>query len=213
VETRGQEGKRPAKGRADLPSAAEPIVANLHTRADVCALSTVPERGSGEAAGGAFLEQKDPLEGTDPGKPGRSFKERTAADLMQMNARFATLETAAMEMAREMIAGGFGSMPVVDQERHLLGIVSEYDLLDAVLSGRDLENLPAKEIMQHPFSVWEDATAEAALRLLQRNHLIRVPVTDNEGKVKGIIARRDLLRAYVEGKEERPQGCQTRRNL
>ena len=34
--------------------------------------------------------------------------------------------------------------------------------------------------------------------VLQNNHLIRVPVLDNVGKLIGIVARRDLLRGYLQ---------------
>lgn len=49
-----------------------------------------------------------------------------------------------------MVNGNFGSVPVVDDEMRLIGIVSEYDLLDALLTGVDVTHLSAEEIMKHP---------------------------------------------------------------
>jgi CBS domain-containing protein len=33
--------------------------------------------------------------------------------------------------------------------------------------------------------------------VLQTNHLIRVPVVDQDGKLIGIVARRDIVRGYL----------------
>jgi CBS domain-containing protein len=126
----------------------------------------------------------------------------TAAHLMEKKVRCSTPETSAYALAKEITGGNFGSIPIVDGRGSLIGIVSEFDLLEAVISGMDLKNLRAKEVMKHPFSAFEKANAASVLRFLQKNHLIRVPVTDGEGKVIGIVARRDLLGACLEGEEE-----------
>ena len=119
----------------------------------------------------------------------------TAAHLMEKEVRSSPADASAY-------GGNFGSIPIVDGRGSLIGIVSEFDLLEAVISGMDLKNLRAKEVMKHPFSAFEKANAASVLRFLQKNHLIHVPVTDGEGKVIGIVARRDLLNACIEGEED-----------
>ncbi|HET6370905.1 MAG TPA: CBS domain-containing protein [Nitrospiria bacterium] len=126
----------------------------------------------------------------------------TAAHLMEKEVRSSPADASAYDLAKEMTRGNFGSIPIVDGRGSLIGIVSEFDLLEAVISGMDLKNLRAKEVMKHPFSAFEKANAASVLRFLQKNHLIHVPVTDGEGKVIGIVARRDLLNACIEGEED-----------
>jgi CBS domain-containing protein len=136
---------------------------------------------------------------------GKTLMQMRVASLMERGVRCHIPEVPAYTLAKEMIEGNFGSVPIVDRERRLLGIVSEFDLLEALLSGMDLMSLPARELMKHPFSVSEDSEGEEVMRFLQRNHLIRVPVTDGQNRVVGIVARRDLLRGCLEARENPPQ--------
>ncbi|MFQ5597451.1 MAG: CBS domain-containing protein [Nitrospiria bacterium] len=95
--------------------------------------------------------------------------------------------------------GGFGSVPIVDSQMRLIGLVSEFDILNTLLKGRDLRNTPASEIMSHPvISISEDMPVEEIVALLQSRHLIRVPVVDSEEKLIGLVARRDILGCYIE---------------
>lgn len=96
-----------------------------------------------------------------------------------------------------MVHGNFGSVPIIDKQMRLIGIVSEYDLLDSILTGLDLKNLSAAEIMKYPHAVSIGAQAMEIVRLIQKNHLICLPVVDREGRVVGIVARRDLLNGYL----------------
>ena len=91
----------------------------------------------------------------------------------------------------------FGSLPVVDEAGVLVGIVSEYDLLQAMIEGRDLRKILATEIMSaHPVTVTEEQTLAQVADLFQDRYLTRVPVVRNN-KLVGILARRDLLFGYT----------------
>ncbi len=80
----------------------------------------------------------------------------------------------------------------------VLGIVSEFDLLKAIPEGKDLSKVTAGELMtKGAISVAQEAPAMEIIRFLQRKHLIRVAVVDAEGRLDGIISRRDLLQGYV----------------
>jgi CBS domain-containing protein len=52
---------------------------------------------------------------------------------------------------------------------------------------------------KEPICLDADQTVEAAIELMTRHHVIRIPVVRN-GKLVGIVSRTDILRAYV--KEE-----------
>ena len=90
-------------------------------------------------------------------------------------------------------------MPIVDENNKLVGIVSEFDLLAALRKGKKLQDVVAGEILTaNPVSVTQDTDVVTLMDVLQNNHLIRVPVLDNVGKLIGIVARRDLLRGYLQ---------------
>ncbi len=75
--------------------------------------------------------------------------------------------------------------------------MSEYDLLQVMIEGRDLRKVLVTEIMSaHPVTVTEDQTLVQVADLFQDRYLTRVPVVRN-GKLVGILARRDLLYGYT----------------
>lgn len=138
------------------------------------------------------MRRTDMMRGTKP------LREMTALHLMERAVAFFKKETKCDAILSAMVNGNFGSVPIVDREMRLIGIVSEYDLLDALLTGVDVTCLSAEEIMKHPYSVSLDCSALEIARFIQQNHLIRVPVVDQENRLVGMVARRDLLNGYLE---------------
>jgi CBS domain-containing protein len=129
-----------------------------------------------------------------------SLAEMTAAHLMEEELVAFEGETACHDIARSMVNGNFGSVPIVNPTRGLIGMLTEADLLDALSRGKDLKKTPASELMSQPVSIAEEMTAEEIIALFQARHLIRVPVVDSRGRLVGMIARRDLLSGYIESK-------------
>ena len=92
---------------------------------------------------------------------------------------------------------GYGSLPVVDDDMNLIGIVSEYDLLGVLLEKRDEKTIKAEDIMtKNPTTVKEDTSIFNVIKILEDNKLIRVPVIKGT-KLVGIITRRDVLYCYL----------------
>lgn len=128
-------------------------------------------------------------------------KTLTVGQLMQDAVTQCTDRTDAATIAHLMTHRNYGSMPVVDGEGTLVGIVTEYDLLQAVIDGRDLRKVLAAEIMSaHPLTVTEDQTLVQAADLFQDRYVTRVPVVRNN-KLVGILARRDLLFGYLKASQ------------
>lgn len=112
---------------------------------------------------------------------------------------------------------GISSVPVVDAEGRILGIVTECDLLrhlaspedtptswlHKLISGRDMQakhyarthGLLARDVMTSPvISVDTDATAAHCAALMEQHRIKRLPVLRN-GMLVGVVSRADLLRA------------------
>lgn len=125
------------------------------------------------------------------------FGRLTVGTLMEKNVQSEKKETKAELLASEMMEG-FGSIPIIDPSGRLVGIVSEFDLLNTLRKGKFLRDVTAGEIMTaDPVSVTQNTDVLTAIDVLQNNHLIRVPVVDSTGKLIGILARRDVLRGYL----------------
>ena len=126
------------------------------------------------------------------------FGQLTVRMIMEKEVQSANKETVADMLASYMMEG-FGSVPIIDGNNKLLGIVSEFDLLTALRKGKKLNEVTAGEIMTaNPVSVTQDTNVMTLIDVLQNNHLIRAPVVDSTGRLIGIVARRDLLRGYLQ---------------
>ncbi len=126
------------------------------------------------------------------------FKLLKAEQFMQDNVFAYHPHNTGMTLAQVMTERGFGSVPVVDKDHKLIGIVSEFDLLKALMEDKELEKVSAGDLMTwNPVSVAPDTPAMEIIRLLEEKHLIRMPVVDTDGKLIGVVARRDILQGYV----------------
>jgi len=127
----------------------------------------------------------------------RDFGEMMVKQVMQKMVQSAHLKTKGDVLASLMIEG-FGAVPVVDAKDKLLGIVSEHDLLAALDDGHKLGAVAAADIMTYnPYSIHPETILPTLIHVFRASDLIRVPVVDAKDKLVGIIARRDVLRAYL----------------
>ena len=128
----------------------------------------------------------------------RDFKTLKAEQFMQDGVFAYQLEDDGEKLAQAMTEGGFGSVPIVDQDRHLLGIVSEFDLLRALKEEKHLAAVKARDLMTpNPITVMPETPAMDIIQLLEAKHLIRMPVVNEEGQLVGVVARRDVLQGYL----------------
>ena len=68
-------------------------------------------------------------------------KTLTVGQLMQDAVFTCSSRTDALTVSRLMTQRNFGSLPVVEEDRTLVGLISEYDLLQAMIEGRDLRKV------------------------------------------------------------------------
>ena len=80
---------------------------------------------------------------------------------------------------------------VVDEQRRILGVITEYDLLRAFHEDRTDENV-ARFMSHDVVTVSEEATLEELIALFLEKSLRRVFVAE-DGVLQGVISRRDLL--------------------
>lgn len=124
-------------------------------------------------------------------------KTLTVHQLMEDAVVTCSPQTPALAIAQILTEGNFGSVPVVDDQRKLLGLVSEFDLLKVMNDDKDLEQVTAEDMMtRQVVTVTEETPVLELIRILQDHHLIRVPVVKGDTLV-GIVARRDIVFGYV----------------
>ena len=128
----------------------------------------------------------------------RDFNALIAEQFMQDAVFCYHPEDDAETVAQTLTEEGFGSVPIVDQQQHLLGIVSEFDLLRVVKEKKHLASVKAGDIMTpSPITVGPETPAKDIMQVLEDRHLIRTPVVNEQGQLVGIVARRDILQGYL----------------
>jgi acetoin utilization protein AcuB len=100
-------------------------------------------------------------------------------------------------------------LPVIDADGRLIGIVTDRDIRSALpysmikdpirtAEAEKIKNLRVMDIMTaDPKTIGPHHTIQDALVLIQDLRVGALPVVDKEGKLKGILSVRDLLRAFI----------------
>lgn len=137
-----------------------------------------------------------------------------ARDIMTVNVISVTEDTPVHEVVSLLLQHRISAVPVVDQGRKVIGIVSEGDLLrpegdtrsrierpwwlEAVFAGKTVEfdkshgRKVGAVMTRDVFTVEPEMQATEIAGLLERHHIKRVPVVDG-GKLVGIVSRANLL--------------------
>jgi len=151
-----------------------------------------------------------------------------AGDIMTRDVAVVHPEMSLLQAVKLMVQRRISGMPVVDDAGTILGMMSEGDLvrwhegyterqarwLDMLAEGSDLAPIFLEGIReQHrkvhsvmargAITVTEDTPARDIARLMYVKNIKRVPVV-RDGKLVGIVARSDLVRALAQKLEERP---------
>ncbi|WP_282693799.1 CBS domain-containing protein [Streptomyces sp. CC208A] len=119
------------------------------------------------------------------------MKHLKVAGLMTDDVVTALPDTSFREAAKLLAVHDISGLPVVDEDDHVVGVVSESDLL--------ARRAPTVHgVMTSPaVTVYAEEAAADAARLMVRRGVERLPVVDEEERLVGIVTRRDLLRVFL----------------
>ncbi len=144
----------------------------------------------------------------------------TVRDVMTDRVVSVTETTPYKEIVQILADRAVSAVPVVDEAKRVLGVVSEADLLHKVefnglephlhllerkqrrvarvKAGGDV----ARDLMSSPaVTVGSDASLPAVAKMMDNERVKRLPVVDEQGRLVGIVSRRDLLRMYLRDDE------------
>ncbi len=130
-----------------------------------------------------------------PGVPAGGYK--TVGQIHPTNTLIFRQNQNALGVAVELLTTHTPGGPVVDAQGRFVGFISEFDVLRALEAQRDLSRLKAEEVMANDrIAVTENTTIEEAVKMMEENRLLNLPVI-RDGMVQYSITRHDLLRAWI----------------
>ncbi|MEV7612757.1 CBS domain-containing protein [Streptomyces sp. NPDC089799] len=123
------------------------------------------------------------------------MRHRSVADLMTPSAVTVQRATPFKEIARLLEEFGITAVPVVDDDGHIVGVVSEADLLGRRASDR---MVTAERLMTSPaLTARPGWSVVRAARVMRRSGVKRLPVVDTDGLVVGVLSRSDLIKLFL----------------
>jgi CBS domain-containing protein len=149
----------------------------------------------------------------------------TVKDVMTGKVTTVTATTPFREIAETLIARGISAVPVIDDHDHVIGMVSEADLLRKEEFReefyREGYRPPLRARLRHPkgrqkasgdtaaelmtsppITITEEASAVTAARSMDHHDVKRLAVVDRDGRLAGIVSRRDLVKLFLRSDDD-----------
>jgi arabinose-5-phosphate isomerase len=182
------------------------IVIDVGVEKEACPLGLAPTASTTAmmAMGDALavvLINKNQFQPSDFKKfhPGGNLGQRLADDVSDLmlsgDAIPLVFENQSMEdVVKEIDRVALGAAFILSEKKILKGIITDGDIRRLVACKKPIFDLSVKDVMtRDPKSVRPDSAAFDALNLMENYQITVLPVTDPDGKVRGILHLHDIL--------------------
>jgi CBS domain-containing protein len=121
-------------------------------------------------------------------------------DIMTIDLVSCRKETDIGTAARLMFEGRFGTLPVVDDQGTVAGIITDRDIaMAAATRQRNASHIAVHEAMsQHVRTCFADDELSAALKQMEEGRVRRLPVLGATGQLAGIVSLDDVVRRALD---------------
>lgn len=95
-----------------------------------------------------------------------------------------------------------GSLPVIDEQGHIAGMITDRDVcMAAYTQGLPLRAIPVASVMaRRVFSCTESDDVDTVAQTMSEHQIRRMPVIDDHGAPIGMVSLNDIVRAASAGK-------------
>jgi len=116
-------------------------------------------------------------------------------DVMKTDVGFCSTEDSLMKTAEIMRHRDCGVVPIVDEERRVVGMLTDRDLCLAVVArNRKASDVTTKELLHGEVILCSpDDKLENALRKMRKSQVKRLAVVGKSGELVGILSVTDIL--------------------
>lgn len=120
----------------------------------------------------------------------------TVADVMLDTDYPSLREDGSMRECVVLLAEKRGTVPIVDADRHVLGVVTAGDLTRLMERTESFLDIPVAEVMNATAkTIGAEELAAGAVFIMEKFGIMALPVVDGERRLVGIVHLHDLLRA------------------
>jgi len=124
-------------------------------------------------------------------------KEPRVSDVMRTNVITANPDDDVKKVAKKLVEKGIDHLPVVDDAKKLIGIVTSWDLARALAGDkRRLAEIMTKQVI----TVLRNESIDVVARRMAKHNISGVPVVDEANHVIGIVTTDDISKKLVGGR-------------
>lgn len=118
-------------------------------------------------------------------------------DVMAKNVEFCWPDTNLAAASAQMWEKDCGALPVIVGGGIVVGMITDRDIAMAGgMKDRALSEIHARDVMSHAlYSCRPDDDVHTALKLMRKDRVRRLPVTDEQGVLEGILSINDIVLA------------------
>jgi len=124
-------------------------------------------------------------------------------DVMKTDVGFCSTEDNLMKTAEMMLRRDCGVIPIVDEEKRVVGMLTDRDICLAVAArNRKASVVKTKELMRgEPVVCLAEDKLEAALRKMRKHQVKRLAAVGANGELVGILSVADILLSASKNKD------------
>jgi len=182
------------------------VVLDVEVPGEACPLGLAPTTSTtaslalGDALAVVLLKRKKfKVEDFRRNHPGGSLGERLKVGVKEVmitgsDVPMVSEITSVVEAIKELDAKNLGAVIVINASNQLCGIVTDGDVRRLVVQRDHIDTLNIGEVMTpDPISIGWQFLAADALSIMQKHEITILPVTDEAGKLQGLLHLHNLL--------------------
>lgn len=121
------------------------------------------------------------------------------SEIMSRKPQFITTRNTLNEAANLMWKHDLGSLPIVDEDNHVVGMITDRDIaMAAFTQGKPLSDITVSTSMSAQlFCCGVNDDVGLAEDLMQQHQVRRIPVLGEDGRLAGILSINDIAVTYA----------------
>ncbi|KGX88572.1 CBS domain-containing protein [Pontibacillus litoralis] len=117
---------------------------------------------------------------------------KVVKDMMTTDIESCSVDSNVYEIAKKMSDKEVGSIPICDEQNHLIGMVTDRDLVVRGYAQKKAGSTPVTDVMSEELVTCEPNTSlKEASGVMSEKQIRRLPIVD-QGKLVGIVSLGDL---------------------